>query len=451
MMRRRAMPRLTNFERAAAAKRQLRFVANIIAVLVMITVSACGPLTIRQQESQYPSPVAFVTAGPLPVPSPSPTQPSLALPTKAPPTAVPKKMPIESTSTIGLWSDQIKSTQTFTGVVDIATGDAALTLQKTNLALVSLNERQVYFGVPGTITDVLANHASWILYDKNGKVAYSTYDKQQPLLDIRNNEVITQLASDVSRLVNDGHYDGIVLDGVGTDLIRVDNTPVFSGTTKFTDDQRRDSVMSLLQAIRASIPGKLMVIGGYAWEDGIAYNVKPATTKDLAAIGDGVHIDKFLRAPISGTTEYKSEANWKKDIDYLSSVSQDGKIVLISTRFAAANIATDTIKTWLDYSVASYLLGKNGSSTYFQFDPAGSLAFTSDPLFAAPIGAPQEAYTKLSGGLYKRLFAKGLVLVNPTTEKKDTVFDTAYHALGASEPITKVVMSPHTGLVLFKP
>jgi len=424
---------------------------RVALLLIICVLTACGPLTVRQQESLYPSPVAYVTAGPLPEPSATPTPLPLAKPTAIPPTVVPKKMPLESTSAIGLWSDKIASTQNFTGVVDVATGDAALAMQKTNLALVSLNKRQVYYGIMGVITDVLANHATWVLYDKNGKVAYSTVDPAEPLLNIRDSEVISQLANDVFNLVSDGRYDGILLDGAGTDLIRADNTPVYTGTTKFTDQQRQDAVDGLLRAIRARIPGKLMIIGGYAWEDGTAYNVKPAVTQDLASIGDGIHIDEFLRAPISATTDYKSESNWKKDIDYLSAISQDGKVVLISTRFMTTDALTDTIKAWLDYSVASYLLGKNGSSTYFQFDPGGSLVYSSDPVLAVPIGSPQEAYSKLSSGIYRRLFTKGMALVNPTSDKKETVFDTAYHTLGATDPITKVVMPPHTGLILLSP
>ena len=101
--------------------------------------------------------------------------------------------------------------------------------------------------------------------------------------------------------------------------------------------------------------------------------------------------------------------------------------------------------------MASYLLGKNGSSTYFQFDPGGSLVYSSDAVLIAPIGVPQEAYSKLSSGIYRRLFSKGIVLVNPTADKKESVFDTAYRTIGATEPITKVVMPGHTGLILLKP
>ena len=435
---------MRNADRVRTPGRSLAF---LFALVLSV---ACGTLPARQQESVFPSPVAFVTAGPLPEPSVTPTLPPLAKPTDIPPTVAPKKLPLESTTAIGLWSDQIVSTESFSGVVDIATGAAALELQKSNLALVSLNERQVFHGYGSNITDVMTNHASWLLYDKNGKVVYSKTGSQEPLLNIRDGDVKAQVADDVVKLVQDNHYDGIVLDGVGAELIRTDTPPVYTSTKIFTAQQRRDSVEGLLRAIRAKLTDKLMIVGGYAWEDGTAYNVKPNDSQDLASLGDGVHIDKFLRTPISGTNEFKSEANWKKDIDYLSAISQDGKIVLISTRLYAAGATTDTIKQWLNYSVASYLLGKNGSRTYFQFDPQGSMAFMNDPMLSAPVGAPQDAYTKLTSGIYRRLFSNGVVLVNPTGDTKSTEFDTEYHLLGGTDPIKKVSMSPHTGLILLK-
>jgi hypothetical protein len=424
---------------------------RVIAFSVLLLVTACGSVPVRTQDSVFPSPVAFVTAGPLPEPSVTPTLPPLDKPTDIPPTVVPKKLPLDSTSAIGLWSDKITSTTTFTGVVDLATGNAALELRKTNLALVGLNERQMYYGFGSTITDVLANHAGWVLYDKNGKVVVASTNGQEPLLNIRNDEVKGQLADDVSKLVQAGNYDGIVLTGVGSELIRSSSSPVFTGTKVFTDQQRRNAVESLLQTVHAKIPNKLMIIGGYAWEDGTAYGAYSTDSQYLASLGDGIYIDKFLRAPISDTATYKSEANWKKDIDYLASTSQDGKIVLITTRIDSSDATTDTVKQWLYYSVASYLLGKNGNRTYFQFDDAGTLAYANDPVLSAPIGAPQEAYTKLTSGIYRRLFSKGIVLVNPTSDKKDTDFDIEYHLLGGTDPIKKVSMSAHTGLILLKP
>jgi hypothetical protein len=436
---------------AAKGIRLSSFVLRHLTLIPLLALSACGVLSAQQQESVFPSPVAFVTAGPLPEPSATPTLPPVAEPTAIPPTVAPKKLPIDSTAAIGLWSDRIASTESFTGVVDLALGPASLELRKNNLALVSLIGRQVFYGYGSNINDVTADHPAWLLYDRTGKVVYSKTGATEPLLNIREEEVKNQLGDDIAKLVTEGGYEGVLLDGVGAELIRSDTPPVYTGTKTFTEQQRRDSVEGLLRAIRAKVPDKLIIIGGYAWEDGEAYNVKPTDSQELASFGDGVYIDKFLRAPISSTTEFKSETDWKDDIDYLSAISQDNKIVLISTRLAVPDTPTDTIKQWLDYSVASYLLGKNGSHTYFQFDPQGSLAWANDPVLSAPVGVPQEAYNKLDSGIYRRLFANGVVLVNPTGETKETEFESEYRLLGSPDLIKKVSMSPHTGLILLKP
>jgi hypothetical protein len=417
----------------------------------LLLVTSCSTTVIRQQDSLFPSPVAFVTAGPLPVSSPTPTLAPVEQPTAIPPTASPKKLPIDSTAAIGIWSDIITSGNVFTGVVDIGTGSVIRQLQQSNLAFVSMARRQVNAGFGSIITDVLLNHADWLLYDKNAKPVFSSRDNNEPLLNIRQDEVKTQIADDLVKLLQAGPYDGILLDNVGFDLIRANNTPVFTGTKAFTTDQRKSAVEGLLRTIRARIPSQLMIIGGYAWEDGGAFNANISDAQELATLGDGVHIDKFLRAPISPTAEFKSESNWKKDIDFLAAISQDGKIVLVTSRLSSSEVPTDTARQWLNYSVASYLLGKNGPRTYFQFDVGGSLAFASDPILTLPIGSPQEAYTKLSSGIYRRVFSNGIALVNPTSEDKESEMDADYRLPGGVDIIKKITMPAHTGTILLKP
>jgi hypothetical protein len=157
-----------------------------------------------------------------------------------------------------------------------------------------------------------------------------------------------------------------------------------------------------------------------------------------------------MRSPISRTNEFRSEAAWKRDIDYLSTISQDDRVVLITTRLNASDATTDTIRQWLNYSVASYLLGKNGKHTYFQFD-AGDPAFSADPILSAPIGAPSDAYAKLDSGIYQRKFTKGVVLVNPTGDEKKWQVDQTYKTLSGNQVDTEVTLGPHSGLILLNP
>ncbi|MCS7061817.1 MAG: putative glycoside hydrolase [Anaerolineae bacterium] len=420
-----------------------------LALLAGLGVPACGAaLPARQTESIFPSPVAFVTAAPLPEATATPTPPPTAEPTQPPPTLAPKRMPIDSTAAIGLWSSRITSTQSFTGVVDLAQGPVGFDLRNNNLALVTLTSRQVYYGFADTVAEVAAQNPDWFLYDKNKRVALAS--NGAPLLNIRNDQIKQQLADDIRRLVYEQGYDGIILEGVGVDLIRASNSPIFTGTKTFTDEQRRSTVEALLRAVRTVLPDKLMIVGGYAWEDGSAFNARVSEAQELASLADGVHITHFLRTPYSGTLEFKSESNWKRDIDYLASISRDGKIVLITTAFAASDVSPEALRQWLGYSVASYLMGKNGPRTYFQFDPAGSLDFAADPILTAPVGAPLEAYTKLDNGVYRRSFANVLVLVNPTTKVQEIDLGGDYRTL-SGDMVQKVTMSANTGLILLKP
>lgn len=421
---------------------------TVLIVLATLVAGCEGLPQSAPAESIFPSPVAFVTAAPLPQMTPTFTPEPTAEPTLPPPTVAPKRSPIDSTAAIGLWSSRITSTQTFTGVVDLVQGPVGFDLRNTNLALVNLTGRQVYYGYAESASDVASDHPDWLLYDRNKRIALAP--NGAPLLNIRNEEVRQQVADDVRRLVYDQGYDGIVLEGVGAGLIRSVAPPVYTGTTAFTERQRRDAVEGLLRSIRAALPDKLIIVGGYAWEDGVAFSARTSEARELASLADGVHITQFLRAPYSGTQEFKSEANWKRDVDYLASISRDGRIVLLTTAFEATEVATDTLRQWLNYSVASYLMGKNGPRTYFQFDPAGSLDFAADPVLSAPIGAPLEAYVKLDNDVYRRVFANGIVLVNPTKKAQEIELGDDYRTL-SGDVVRKVTMSANTGLILLKP
>jgi len=435
-----------NAELRRRRRTALLFVLNSsFSILLAACASLPGP---RREVNILPSPVAYVTPAPLPQPTATPTLEPLPTATVVPPTAAPKRMPQQSTATIGLWSDTIQSAQSFPGFLDLATGSAARDYQRErNQLLVTLTKQRVNAAPAEQLADLQANQPDWLLYDRNKRVVFSSADRQAPLLDIRNDAVRNWLAEEIARAIGEGGFEGIVLSDVGVDLIRPTSAPVYTGTQTFTEQQRRSAVEGLLRAIRARIPDKLMIVGGYAWKDGAAFAARSDEAQTLATLADGIHIEEFLRSPISKTTEFKSEANWKRDVDFLSVASQDNKVVLITTQLSDA--PEELARQWLSYATASYLLGKNGAHTYFQFD-GGDPAYSDDPILNAPIGAPTEAYTKLSSGIYQRPFSKGLVLVNPTGEQKKSSIQGSYKSLQGNPVDTNITMGPRTGIILLK-
>jgi|YNPBryunderm2012_1023409.scaffolds.fasta_scaffold06146_3 hypothetical protein len=416
--------------------------AGLLALL-----SGCGNLGEPLAAVEVlPSPVAFVTAAPPPQATLTPTPQPLPTDTPIPPTPAPKRKPQESTAAIGLWSSQLQSAEAFPGFLDLAVGDAARDYQRTrNQFLIALAQQQVAAAAPEQLSELRTSRPDWLLYDRNRRIAFSSANSQAPLLDIRKEEVRSRLAEQAASLIDAGAFDGILLQEVGVDLIRPTAAPVFTATRPFTEQQRREAVEGLLRAIRDRIPNKLIIIGGYAWRDGAAFAARREEAQALATLADGIHIEYFLRTPLSKTNEFKPEAEWKRDVDYLSVASQDDKIVLLTTPLGEA--PADLTRQWLNYATASYLLGKNGSYTYFQFASADP-TYAGDPILSAPIGAPVEPYTKLSSGIYQRRFSRGLVLVNPSNEQKRTTLDAAYKTLQGNPAESAITMGPRTGIIL---
>lgn len=437
--------------RAKNQESRLRRSLSWILVFGSFILSACGGLPApREAESVIPSPVAFVTPAPLPEVTATPTLAPLPTATLAPATPTPTEKPQESTATIGLWSNRVNDAG-FPGFLDLAAGVAVNEYkQARNQLMMSLATDQVYTAPPEQLAALRADKPGWLLYDRQRRVAYSSADNTVPLLNISNADVRNQLAENIAGVISNTNAQGAILSGLGVDLIRTTNTPIYTGTKAFTDDQRRESVEALLRAIRERTPGKLLIVGGYLWKDGTAYNADAQNARNISAIADGVHIDEFLRSPISKTNEFRNEAAWKRDVDYLSSISQDDRVVLITTRLAASGIPTETVKQWLNYSVASYLLGKNGRYTYFQFD-AGDPAYSADPILSAPIGQPSDTYTKLDSGIYQRKFTNGVVLVNPTADEEKWKVDQPYKTLSGNQVDGELTLGARSGIILLNP
>jgi Hypothetical glycosyl hydrolase family 15 len=426
---------------------RMRSAFSAAACATLVFVSGCSGIAAPDQgQSAFPSPVAFVTPAVPPAAPPTATAPPLPTATPPPATAVPRKEPQTTLAATGLWSDVITDAVAFPGFLDIATGPRATDYRNAkNAFLLTLGVSQAQTGYTANITDVLTANADWVLYDARNRLARAA--NGEPMLNIRNETVRTQIAEYVATAAES--FDGVLLSGVGDELIRSTNTPVFTGTRAFTDQQRRDAVETLIRAVRARAPAKVIVIGGYAWRDGGAYFPRADEARDLAAIVDGLHIEAFVRSPLSATTSYKGETAWRRDVDMLSAVSADNRIVLVTTRLNGTEAGPDLTRQWLSFALTSFLLGKNGSKTYFQFD-GGDLALSADAALGAPLGAPIEAYSRLESGVYTRRFERGLVLVNASAEDKTATLDGNFRTLTGNEVNTSVTLTPRTGLILIR-
>jgi Hypothetical glycosyl hydrolase family 15 len=103
----------------------------------------------------------------------------------------------------------------------------------------------------------------------------------------------------------------------------------------------------------------------------------------------------------------------------------------------------------MDYARASFLLFARGPRTAFSYAPLCGVEPTT-PRWRQDVGTATGAATQ-AGGIWRRQFADGLVIVNPSSSASVTVPLGAPYAQPNGSVVTSVLLGPHTGLTLRKP
>lgn len=163
---------------------------------------------------------------------------------------------------------------------------------------------------------------------------------------------------------------------------------------------------------------------------------------------DGLCFCNFLREANVPRDTVKTEEAWKRDVDLLAALTTDpDAIVFTATRFPDDAIQDfQEMQFWLDYAVASFLLGVNNTHAFFGFQGKGAQEFLSFPSIAAKLGTPIGGVSK-ANGVYQRRFTGGLVFVNPTLEQRGFALARNYVDLNGAT-ITQVKLQPASGLIL---
>ena len=97
------------------------------------------------------------------------------------------------------------------------------------------------------------------------------------------------------------------------------------------------------------------------------------------------------------------------------------------------------------YGWATMLLAANGTASFALHE--NYTRETWFPEYGYDLGAPRGKESELAGGIHRRAFERGLVLVNPTKASVAVRFGGRYRGSGL-RAARSAVMRPHTGLVL---
>jgi Hypothetical glycosyl hydrolase family 15 len=266
----------------------------------------------------------------------------------------------------------------------------------------------------GNDLSTVTNNETWFWHNANGTTSADRVQAPDTkyLMNVSVQGFADYWVSSLEQQVADGQYDGIMFDSASPSLLQgwcggtgANQDPRLAGTaakdTTFAElgnttwiDAWQTWIGALNTALAAKgiplIPNEGAFITG--WDD---------TNYALSA---GVFSEGF------GDPSF-AESDWQAATNELLSLAAADKLMILQNYLgAASDVATRT------YYLGNYLLVKS-HHTYLDYFASGPLEWY--PEWKVDLGAPTTPATTqvsdlLSGGVYRRDFAKGSVLVNPS-------------------------------------
>lgn len=264
----------------------------------------------------------------------------------------------------------------------------------------------------------VTTHEDWFLHDASNQRLASTADGKL-LMNLSNADFAAYWASSLESQVDAGDYDGIFFDSASPALLQAevgaqdaplagtgakDNALPELGNRTFIDAWQ--TWMSALDAALAKkgiplIPNTSAFVTG--WD----------TTN--YGLTHGAFVEGFA-SPSFATSD------WKASTNELLKLAAAHKILILQNYLGApTDVATRL------YYLGNYLLVKSDRS-YLEYFAAGPLEWY--PEWSLALGAPTTTGTTVddlaSGGVYRRDFEHGAVLVNPTGATVTVSLGTGY-------------------------
>lgn len=375
----------------------------------------------------------------------------------APADAVPTPLlPAPSGRFVRRWSPQWMShTSSYTGAqaTDIAKrfdvvvsmwnvfDEHAATMKAANPNLRVLTYLNGTFGGSGLTS-------SWYAKSSRGTNVEATDFRGTYMMDLNNPSWTAYVRDRCGELSTKAGSAGCFLDVLGSGPLMggyLTSAPINSRTGRpWTHTEWVTATAGIGDTTRAGNPSRVVIGNGLG--SGRRYFDASMISSILVPHLHGAEPELWLRDAYSGATSYRSEADWKLDIDMVVDSQNRGTPVFTLTKLWAP--ATEAQKDqWNEFAYASFLLASNGTS-YFGFlrDKSPAAITGTSAIDSFEIGTPKAAYYK-SGGVYRRDFASGVVLVNPTQTTVTVALGRTYKTWDARS-VTSVTLAPYNAKVL---
>jgi hypothetical protein len=317
-------------------------------------------------------------------------------------------------------------------------------LYKEGLFTESNASSSVSASSPGYVSGVSyfyanSSHPEWFLTDGSGSrihnPGYSSYWE----MDVGNSAYQNSWAQSVITEAKQYGWNGVFADDLACWAYNTSAT-----STKYAT---RAAWQAAVQSFISNVGTQLHAAGLKLISNSSACVGYPSVLHNFAAAEDGVMEEGWMRPSVdpSASLATASSGSWTNQLSELSDAETNHK-------YYVAELPSNTTDTQaIRYGLATQLLAAGG---YSAFDISGSdmgsysTAFWSpDYSTAQQLGAPAGGYYKLSNGVYRRDFANGTVLVNPTGSTQTANLGASYTGSGLTSATT-ATMAPETGLLL---
>jgi Hypothetical glycosyl hydrolase family 15 len=278
-------------------------------------------------------------------------------------------------------------------------------------------------------------HPEWFLRDTSGRRIESGAYHDLWLMDVGNPAYQRAWLGNVAAEVARAGWDGVALDDVNTspDYHAGDRTPAAYPTDPAYAGAMRSFLARVGPALRAR--GKLVLPNiATEWPTG------PRYWRDWIRFTSGGILEYWTKWG-SSTSEHFTGDGWAYRQQFLALTQKAGKIFL-----GVTSAPKDDVRS-MAYARASFLLDWNGGPSALVFEPSSPEAQDPyDPNWTISIGKPRGP-KRLVGGVWRREYTRGIVLVNPGQAAVAVPLRGAFARRGG-QIVTSATLAPATGLVL---
>ena len=279
-------------------------------------------------------------------------------------------------------------------------------------------------------------HPDWFLREAKGKRIAELNYSYLWMADVGNPAYQQQWTANVLNTLQSGPWDGVFMDDTNASAKFHVDPP--SKIVKYpTDAAYQEAMRSMLAYAGPQImaAGKLAIPNMGSWHE------YPEVIEGWLQFVSGGMDQQFVKTSPFRGQGYAPATTWLTQLREIKTTERMGK------RFLAATSAPAGDNRARRYGWASVLLAGGGKTSFFAANPRDCDAWSRE--YRIPLGAAISPAHGSPDGIWRRRFANGLVVVNPT----EAALPVNFHALYSGDSLIEArgtTMAPHTALILVR-